>query len=85
MHIQAVKRRVACVKSLGYEVTIDDSRDIIKALVNEPIDLKAPYFGTYEEAKTRFFLEIKLPQGLKRGRKKVEKIQKEKKSRPPLL
>ena len=37
----------------------------------EPI---APYFSIYEEAKARIVLEIKLPQALKRGRKKVEKI-----------
>ena len=48
MHIQAVRPRVAWVKPLGYEVNIDDTRDIIEALVNEPMDPKAPYFCTYE-------------------------------------
>lgn len=77
---------MACVKPLGYEVNIDDTIDIIEALVNEPMDPKVPYFGTYEEAKARISLEIKIPQALKRGRKKVEKIQKEtKKSSSPLL
>ena len=85
MHIQEVRPRVAWVKPLGYEVNIDDTRDIIEALVNEPVDPKAPYFGTYEEAKARISLEIKLPQALKRGRKQVEKILKEtKKSNSPL-
>ena len=74
------------VKPLRYEVNIDDTKDIIKALKNEPMDPKAPYFCTYEEAKARISLEIKIPQSMKRGRKKVERIIKENKSSSsPLL
>jgi regulator of RNase E activity RraB len=61
---------------LGYEVNIDDTRDIIEALLNEPIDPKAAYFGTYDEAKTRISLEIEIPQVLKRGKKRMEIIKK---------
>ena len=49
------------VKPLPYEVNIDGTKEIIEALVNEPVDPKAPYFGTYEGAKARIELEIKLP------------------------
>ena len=74
------------VRPLGYEVNIDDTKDIIEALVNELVDLKAPYFRTYEEEKTIISLEIKILQALKRGRKKFEKVQKEDvKSGSPLL
>lgn len=52
---------MAWVKPLGYEVNIDDTRDIIEAVLNEPVDPKEPYFGTYEEANARVSLEIKLP------------------------
>ena len=31
---------------------------MIEALLNEPVDPKATYFGTYEEAKVRIKLEI---------------------------
>ena len=60
MHVQVVRPRVALVKTLGYEVNIDDIREIIEALLNELVDPKTPYFGTYEWAKTRIFLEIRL-------------------------
>lgn len=42
VYIQVVKPRVVCVKPLPYEVKIDEEKDIIEALVNEPIDPKAP-------------------------------------------
>ncbi len=77
---------MAWVKPLGYEVNIDDTKDIIEALLNELVDPKAPYFGTYEELKARIELEIKLPQAVKRGRKKEEKMLKATKSySSPLL
>ena len=56
-----VRTRIVWVKPLGYEVNIDETNDIIEALINEPFDSKAPYFGTYDEAKDRIDLEIKLP------------------------
>ena len=52
VYIQTVRPRVTWVKPLPYEVHIVETRDIIEALVNEPIDLKAPYFGTYDRNKT---------------------------------
>ena len=53
VYIHVVKPRVAWVKPLDYEVNIDDTKDIIEALLNEPMDPKATYFGTYEEAKAK--------------------------------
>ena len=50
-YIQAVQPRVAWVKPLPYEINIDEARDIIVALLKEPVDAKASYFGTYDEAK----------------------------------
>ena len=61
VYIQVVRPRIAWVKPLGYEVNIDETKDIIEALINEPVDPKATYFGTYDEAKARIELEIKLP------------------------
>ena len=37
---QEIKPRIEWVKPLGYEVNIDETKDIIKALVNEPLILK---------------------------------------------
>ena len=48
-------------KPLGYEVNIDETKDIIEALINELVDPKASYFGIYGEAKTRIEMDIKLP------------------------
>ena len=62
------------VKPLGYEVVIDETKDIIEALVNEPVDPKAAYFGTYDEAKARIELEIKLPQEVSKGKRRIEKM-----------
>ena len=62
-------------KPLPYEVKIDETKDIIEALINEPNDPKAPYFGTYEEAKARIVLSIKLPQAVNKGRKRMAKMQ----------
>lgn len=61
VYIQAVRPRTVWEKPLGYEVNIDETKDIIKALVNEPVEPKATYFGTYDKAKARIELEIKLP------------------------
>ena len=41
VYIQAVKPRVVQVKPLSYEVNIDDTKDIIEVLLNEPVDAKA--------------------------------------------
>ena len=38
VHIHIVRPRITWVKPLGYEVNIDDTRDIIEALVNELMD-----------------------------------------------
>ena len=56
-----MKPRVVCVKPLPYEVNIDEKKNVIETLVNEPIDPKAPFFGIYDEAKARIEVEIKLP------------------------
>ena len=56
VYIQVVWPRVVWVKTLPYEVNIDETKDIIEALVNEPIDPNVPYFGTYDEAKERIEL-----------------------------
>lgn len=61
VYIQVVIPRVVWVKSLPYEVNIDEEKEIIEALINEHIDPKAPHFGTYDKAKARIELEIKLP------------------------
>ena len=53
VYIQVVIPRVAWVKPLGYEVNIVDARDITEALINEPMDPKAQYFGTYSKEKER--------------------------------
>ena len=53
VYIQAIRPRIAWVKPLGYEVNIDETKDIIEALVNELVDPKAAYFGTYDETKPR--------------------------------
>lgn len=74
IYIQAVRPKVVWVKPLEYEVNIDDTKDIIEALLHEPVDPKAIYFSTYYEAKARIELEIKLPQVINKGRKRVEKI-----------
>ena len=62
------------VKPLGYEVNIDDTRYIIEALLNEPMDPKATCFCTYDESKDRIQLEIKLPQAINKGKKWIEKM-----------
>ena len=46
VYIQVVRPRIVWVKPLGYEVNIDETKDIIEALINEPIDPKATYFGS---------------------------------------
>ena len=70
VYIQAVRPRIVWVKPLGYEVNIDETKDIIEELINEPIDPKVAYFGTYDEEKARIELEIKLPQAVCKGKKR---------------
>ena len=74
MYIQAVRPRIAWVKPLGYEVNIDETKDIIKALVNEPFDPKATYFDTYDEAMARIELEGKLPRVVNKHKKRIAKL-----------
>ena len=65
---------MAWVKPLPYEINIDEAKDIIEALVNEPAIPNIPPFGTYEEAKKRIELSIKVPQAISRGKKRVAKL-----------
>ena len=51
VYIQVVRPRIIWMKPLGYEVNIDETKDIIEALTNELVDPKVAYFGTYEEEK----------------------------------
>ncbi|GLJ43293.1 hypothetical protein SUGI_0899010 [Cryptomeria japonica] len=72
--------RVAWVKPLPYEINIDEARDIIEALINEPAIPNTPAFGTYDEAKARIELENKLPKATtstKRKAAKTEETEKE--------
>ena len=75
VYIQVARPRTVWVKPLPYEVNIYKIKDTIEALINEPIDPNAPYFGTYEEAKARIELSIKLPQAVNKGRKRMAKMQ----------
>ena len=77
VYIQAVRPQVAWVKPLPYEVNIDETRDIIEALVNEPVDPKQPVFGTYDEAKARIELQIKIPQVISKGKRRIAKLKRE--------
>ena len=81
VYIQVAKPRIVWVKPLGYEVSIDEVEDIIKALINELVDFKAAYFGMYDEAKARIELEIKLPQAVNKEKRRIEKL----KSSAPLF
>ena len=74
MYIQVVIPRVAWVKPLPYEINIDEAKDIIEALVNEPANPNLPTFHTYEEAKMRIELSIKIHQALSKGKKRVAKL-----------
>ncbi|GLJ13226.1 hypothetical protein SUGI_0208140 [Cryptomeria japonica] len=65
--------RVAWVKPLPYEINIDEVRDIIEALINEPAIPNTPAFGTYDEAKARIELEIKLPKAITNTKRKAAK------------
>ena len=72
--IQAVRPRIAWVKPLPYEVNIDETQNIIEALINEPVDPKKPIFGNFEEAKARIELGIKLPQAIDKGKRNLAKM-----------
>ena len=74
VYIQVVRPRIVWVKPLHYEVNIDETKDIIEALINEPINPKDAYFSTYEEAKAKIKLEIKLPQVVNKGKKRIAKL-----------
>ncbi|GLJ17629.1 hypothetical protein SUGI_0306990 [Cryptomeria japonica] len=65
--------RVAWVKPLPYEINIDEPRDIIEALINEPTIPNTPAFGSYDEAKARIELEIKLPKAITSTKRKAAK------------
>ncbi|GLJ47518.1 hypothetical protein SUGI_1003390 [Cryptomeria japonica] len=67
--------RVAWVKPLPYEINIDEARDIIEALINEPAIPNTPAFGTYDEAKARIELEIKLPKATTSTKRKAAKTE----------
>ncbi|GLJ19494.1 hypothetical protein SUGI_0352090 [Cryptomeria japonica] len=67
--------RVAWVKPLPYEINIDEARDIIESLINEPAIPNTPAFGTYDEAKARIELEIKLPKAITSTKRKAAKTE----------
>ena len=74
VYIQVVILRIAWVNSFPYEINTNEARDIIKALFNEPTNPNLLAFGTYDEAKKRIELSIKIPQALRRGKKRVAKL-----------
>ena len=76
VYIQAVIPRIVWVKPLPYEVNIDEVKYIIEALINKPVDPKAPHFGMYDEAKARIEFEIKLPQVVNKGKRRIAKLKK---------
>ncbi|GLJ12321.1 hypothetical protein SUGI_0188670 [Cryptomeria japonica] len=53
----------------------DEARDIIEALINEPAIPNTPAFGTYDEAKARIELEIKLPKATTSTKRKAAKTE----------
>ena len=61
VYTQVVRPRIVWLRPLSYEVNIDETKNIIEALINEPVDPKATYFGIYNEAKARIEMEMKLP------------------------
>ena len=81
VYIQAIGPRTMWVKPLDYEVNIDETKGIIEALINEPLNPKAAYFGTQEEAKAMIELKIKTPQAVNKGKKRISKMQ----NKTPLL
>ena len=74
VYIQVVRPRIVWVKPLPYEVNIDETKEIIEALINEPINPKETIFGTYDKAKARIEVEIKLPQELNKSKMRISKL-----------
>ena len=62
-------------------MNIDEEKDIIEGLINEPIDPNVPHFGTYDEAKARIELAIKILQVINKSKRRIAKL----KSSTPLL
>ena len=76
VYIHVVRPRIAWVKPRVYKVNTNETKDIIEALVNKLVDPKETYFGIYDEAKAKIELEIKLPQTVNKGKKRIAKRKK---------
>lgn len=75
-YIQAAVPRVRWLRTLGYELYVDESSTAIIALLAKEIDKKAPHFGTYDVVSSKVDMELKTTSTLKKKDKLVKKIKK---------
>ena len=71
-YAQAAILRVSWLMPLPYELNIDEATATITTLLAEEIADKTPYFGTFEEAKSKISLRL-LVATTERKRKKIVK------------
>ena len=73
-YIQAIVPKVRWLRSLGYEINIDEALASITALLADEIDKSAKKFGNYDVVKSKVEMELKTSSTLKKKDKIVMKV-----------
>ena len=74
IYIQATVLRVGWLRTLGYEINIDEVLATITALLAEEVDKTTKLFGNYEVVKSKVEMELKTTSTLKKKEKLVRKL-----------
>ena len=73
-YIQAIVTRMRWLRTLGYELDIDEASTTITALLAEEIHKATKPFGTYDIVKSKVEMDLKIVSIIKRKEKVVRKI-----------
>lgn len=73
-YVQEAILRVRWLRSLRYEINVDEASTTIKILLVEEIDKSATSFGNYEEAKSRITIDLKTTYVGRNENKLVKKL-----------
>ena len=75
-YVQVVIPRVRWLRTLGYELDIDQASAAITTFLVEEIDKVSKHFGTYDVVKSKVVMDLKTTSVIKRKDKLVKKLKK---------
>ena len=75
IYAHAILTRVAWIRSMQYDINVDEVTIVVIALLFEEIDMNVEPFSTYETIKIKIMMETKVPKIDRKTKKMIKDLE----------